>query len=59
VPASPPQIPVAYALPSRFGTLAGVPLVVGAADEVGQRRAFSLDTPSLNTFVYDSTDGNC
>jgi hypothetical protein len=59
VPASPPQIPVAYALPSRFGTLGGVPLVIGAADEVGQRRAFSLDTPSLNTFVYDSTEGSC
>lgn len=58
-PAEPPQIPVAYALPSVFGTLGGITLVIGAQDEVGQRRTFSLDTPSLNTFVYDYITPSC
>lgn len=58
-PAEPPQIPVAYALPTVFGTLAGITLVVGAEDEVGLRKTFSLDTPSLNTFVYDYITPSC
>jgi len=58
-PATPPAIPVAYALPSRFGTLAGLTLVIGAEDENGLRRSFSLETPSLNTFVYDFLEPSC
>ncbi len=57
--AEPPQIPVAYALPSAFGTLAAITLVIGAQDDVGQRKTFSLDTPSLNTFVYDYVEPSC
>ena len=56
---SPPPIPVAYALPSTFGTLAGITLVIGAEDEVGLRRTFSLDTPSNNTFVFDYFEASC
>ena len=58
-PTEPPQIPVAYALPSVFGALSGITLVIGAEDEVGQRRTFSLDTPSLNTFVFDYIEPSC
>jgi Ferritin-like domain len=58
-PESPPAIPVAYALPSRFGTLGGLTLVIGAEDEVGLRRSISLETPSLNTFVYDFVEPSC
>lgn len=58
-PASPPPIPVAYALPSRFGTLAGLTLVIGAQDENGLRRSIGLETPSLNTFVYDYLEPSC
>lgn len=52
-PAEPPQIPVAYAMPSTFGSLAGQEIVIGAQDEVGQRTVLALDTPAANTFVYD------
>jgi rubrerythrin len=55
-PADPPPIPVVYAIPAAFGQLAGTQIVVGAPDELGQRRAFNLDTPSLNTFVYEYMD---
>jgi hypothetical protein len=58
-PAEPPKIPVAYALPSTFGTLAGITLVIGAEDEVGLRRTIALDTPSLNTYVYDYITPSC
>lgn len=49
----PPVIPVAYAIPSEFGSLAATTVVVGAANDVGARPTFTLETPSLNTFVYD------
>ncbi len=59
VPTEPPAIPEAYALPSVFGTLGGITLVVGAEDEVGLRRTFALETPSLNTFVFDYIEPSC
>jgi rubrerythrin len=52
-PAAPPQIPVAYAMPTTFGSLAGQQLVIGAEDEVGQRTIVALDSPAANTYVYD------
>jgi len=58
-PATPPAIPVALALPSRFGTLGGLTLVIGAEDEVGLRRSINIDTPSYNTFVYDFLEPSC
>jgi len=41
------------AVPSAFGTLAPYVLTVGPANESGVRVATNLDTPSLNSFVYD------
>lgn len=58
-PAEPPQIPTAYAIPSRFGLLSGQQLVVGAQDDIGGRRTFNVDTPSLNTFVYEYMTPEC
>jgi rubrerythrin len=55
-PAEPPPIPTVYALPAPFGQLAGTQIVVGAPDELGQRVSFALNTPSLNTFVYEYLD---
>jgi hypothetical protein len=51
-PATP--IPAVYAIPSQFGSLASTQLVVGAPDaETGNRLSLNLETPSLNTFVYE------
>ncbi|MEN9504731.1 MAG: hypothetical protein RI958_657 [Actinomycetota bacterium] len=58
-PADPPQIPTVYAIPSRFGQLSGQQLVVGAQDELGGRKTFNVDTPSLNTFVYEYMTPEC
>ncbi|MEK7422934.1 MAG: ferritin-like domain-containing protein [Actinomycetota bacterium] len=58
-PADPPPIPVVYALPTRFGSLGSTQVVVGAADENGARTTFNLDTPSLNTFVYEYVTPSC
>ena len=58
-PADPPQIPTVYAIPSTFGLQDGTQLVVGAQDEVGQRKTYNLETPSLNTFVYEYLSPEC
>ncbi len=58
-PAEPPQIPVAYAMPSVYGQLGGQALVIGAQDEVGQRTTVALDSPAANTFVYDYLTPSC
>ena len=59
LPADPPKIPTVYAIPSTFGQLAGTQLVVGAEDEVGQRKTYNLETPSLNTFLYAYLTPSC
>jgi len=41
------------AIPGAFGSLAPVQLVVGPSDENGVRPTFSLETPSLNSFLYE------
>jgi hypothetical protein len=53
-PASPPTpIPRNYAITTQFGSLAPIALVVGAPNDGGTRTTINLDTPSLNTFVYE------
>lgn len=52
-PENPPAIPVAYVMPSVFGSLAGQSLVIGAEDEVGLRTTIAVDSPAANTFVYE------
>lgn len=51
VPVTP--IPPLYAITTQFGGLAALPLVVGAPNDAGTRTTIILDTPSLNTFVYE------
>lgn len=48
-------IPVPFAIPSTFGQLTGIELVVGARDDEGARFTTQLQTPAANTFVYEST----
>lgn len=47
---------VAYASPSAFGTQAPVPVTLGAANESGIRTTVNLETPSLNSMVYEYLD---
>jgi hypothetical protein len=47
------EIPSVYALPSTFGTTSTVVVVVGAGDENGTRLKVLLETPSLNSMVYE------
>lgn len=42
-----------HAIPSAFGTLAPYVLTVGTANENGVRPSMNLETPSLNSFIYD------
>lgn len=49
--------PVRYAIPSTFGQLTGVTLVVGDVDDDGGRFSTTLQTPAANTFVY--SDMSC
>ena len=44
---------VPYAIPSVYGMVNGVELVVGAVNEEGARFSIQLQTPAQNTFVYD------
>ena len=46
----------AYASPSAFGTQAPVPVTLGAANESGIRTTVNLETPSLNSMVYEYLD---
>jgi rubrerythrin len=45
--------PIPYVIPSVFGRVEGINLVVGARNEEGTRFSVQLQTPAENTFVYD------
>ena len=59
--ASPPQteIPLVTAIPSQFGGLGAIQVVVGKGDENGTRLKLNLETPSLNSFVFDYMAPTC
>ena len=44
---------LAYAVPTSFGTLAPAPVILGAANETGTRTTVNLETPSLNSLIYE------
>jgi rubrerythrin len=46
-------IPTVYSVPSVFALLGQVQLVVGKPNDAGTRLTTNLETPSLNTFVYE------
>jgi hypothetical protein len=58
-PADPPPIPHVYAIPSDFAALGAQQIVLGAPNESDVRQTFTLDTPSLNTFVYEYMTPGC
>ncbi len=51
------EFAVAYAMPSTFGTVSAIDLVVGRPNDEGRRLAIDLQTPAANTFVY--SDMSC
>jgi len=53
------EIPSLTAIPSQFGGLAAIQIVVGAGDENGTRLKLNLETPSLNSFVYEYVQPSC
>ena len=52
-------VPLAFAITSRFGSTGQVELVVGAPDENGVRQTFVLQTPSLNSWIYNELEPTC
>lgn len=40
------------ALPSAFGTLASIQVTLGAPNEAGARETVTMETPSLNSYIY-------
>jgi hypothetical protein len=61
-PAAPPpqtEIPSVTAIPSQFGGLAALQIVVGKGDENGTRLKLNLETPSLNSFIYEYMKPSC
>ncbi|MEY2401153.1 MAG: hypothetical protein QOJ08_1264 [Ilumatobacteraceae bacterium] len=59
VPVPQTEIPSVTAIPSQFGSLSAIQLVVGAGDENGTRLKINLETPSLNSFVYEYMAPSC
>ncbi len=52
-------VPLQYAVPWRFGSVAQFELIVGAANEEGTREYFVLQTPSLNSYIYNELVPDC
>jgi hypothetical protein len=53
------EIPGVTAIPSQFGGLAALQIVVGKGDENGTRLKLNLETPSLNSFIYEYMKPSC
>jgi rubrerythrin len=53
------EIPALTAIPSQFGGLGAIQIVVGAGDENGTRLKQNLETPSLNSFVFEYMAPTC
>jgi hypothetical protein len=43
----------AYAIPTRFGSLAAIEVVIGARSAAGTRAPFTLETPADNSLIYE------
>ncbi len=52
-------IPTVTAVPSQFGSLSAIQIVVGSGDENGTRLKVNLETPSLNSFVFEYMQPSC
>lgn len=52
-------VPLIFSITSRFGSTGQVELVAGAPDENGVRQSFILQTPSLNSWIYNELEPTC
>ena len=52
-------IPLQFSITSRFGSTGQIELVVGAPDENGVRQTFILQTPALNSYIYNELEPTC
>ena len=52
-------VPLQYAVPWRFGSVAQFELIVGAPNEEGTRQDFVIQTPSLNSYIYNELVPDC
>jgi hypothetical protein len=59
VPTDPDGLPLPFSITSRFGSTGQSELVVGAPNEVGVRQSFILQTPALNSYVYNELEPTC
>ena len=48
--------PLVAAIPSAFGSLSTIPIAIGKPNESGNKTTLVLETPSLNSFIYDYID---
>jgi hypothetical protein len=52
-------VPLAYSITTRFGSTGQIELVAGPPDENGVRQTFVLQTPSLNSWIYNELEPTC
>lgn len=55
----PDGVPYKFAIFARFGTTGQFELVAGAPNDLGVRQTFIIQTPSLNSFVYNELEPTC
>ncbi len=48
-----------YAIPSRYGALSGIEVIVGPPDENGVRARYTLQTPGANALIYNELAESC
>lgn len=48
-----------YAMPGTFGLLSQVQLVLGRPNEAGTRLTVNIETPSLNSYIYEFIEPTC
>jgi rubrerythrin len=52
-------VPYKFAITSRFGSTGQVELVAGKPNENGVRQTFIVQTPSLNSWIYNELEPTC
>lgn len=53
------MVPLQFSIATRFGSTGQISLVVGEPNENGVRETFSLQTPSLNSYIYNELEPTC
>jgi hypothetical protein len=59
VPSDADGVPFTFSITNPFGSTGQVELVVGAPNENGVRTTFILQTPSLNSYIYNELEPTC